>query len=233
MSDETKQGIKVCVRVHPGSETKIFRLRAADDILRILVDAHESEFTIKELASETDHSRSTIWRAIELLDELEVISIRETAQRNYISINPATLQKDDPILAIEQTEYHEPIRAFVNRVEAAVDNEDKIDRLLGVLVFGSVARGEADRKSDIDVFVLVDGDRTIARRTVSTIITELSEEQFSGDRYTFESFVESLESAQRASGKLQELFQEGVTVFGSQAFQQVRKEVLSNERQSN
>jgi len=174
-------------------------------VLRLLVDAHESEFTIAELANETDHSRSTVWRAIELLEELDVVEIRETTQRKYVAIDPNHLEKDDPILAIEQTEYHEPVRAFVQRVEDAVGETDEIDRLLGILVFGSVARGEADRKSDIDVFVLVDGDRTIARRIVSRIATELGEERFDGDRYTFEPFVETAESARRASEKIRRL----------------------------
>lgn len=230
MSHKTKQGINVCLRVQPGSDTKIFRLRAADDVLRLLVDAHESEFTIKELAAETDRSRSTIWRAVEFLTELGVIQARETTQRKYVSIDNAHLQKDDPILAIEQVEYHNPVRNFVHRVEETVRETADIDQLLGVFVFGSVARGEADRKSDIDIFVLVDGDRTVARRVVSSIAADLGEERFDGDRYTFEPFVESVESTQRAGEKLREIFREGVTVYGGDKFQQVRKEVIGDER---
>ncbi|KTG21069.1 nucleotidyltransferase domain-containing protein [Haloferax profundi] len=230
MSDGTKQDVRVCLRVSPGDETKIFRLRAADDLLRLLVDAHESEFTMSELAAETDHSRSTVWRAVGLLDELGVIEVRETTQRKYVSIDPAHLQKDDPILALEQVEYHAPIREFVRQVEGAVEEGCDTEELLGVLVFGSVARGDADRKSDIDVFVLVDGDRTVARRIVSDIASELGEERFDGDRYTFEPFVESPASARRAGGKLREIFKEGVTVHGGETFQKIRKEVMNSER---
>lgn len=230
MSDGTKQDVRVCLRVSPGDETKIFRLRAADDLLRLLVDAHESEFTMSELAAGTDHSRSTVWRAVRLLDELGVIEVRETTQRKYVSIDPAHLQKDDPILALEQVEYHAPIREFVRHVEGAVEAGCDTEELLGVLVFGSVARGDADRKSDIDVFVLVDGDRTVARRIVSDIASELGEERFDGDRYTFEPFVESPASARRAGGKLREIFKEGVTVYGGETFQKIRKEVMNSER---
>ncbi|KAB1190775.1 MULTISPECIES: nucleotidyltransferase domain-containing protein [Haloferax] len=230
MFEETKQDARVCLRVSPGDDTKIFRLRAADDVLRLLVDAHESEYTMSELAAQTDHSRSTIWRAVGLLDELGVLKIRETAQRKYVGIDPAHLQKDDPILAIEQVEYHDPLRAFVQRVESAIETVDDVDQVLGVLVFGSVARGEADRKSDIDVFVLVDGDRTVARRLVSEIADDLGEERFEGDRYTFEPFVESTESARRAGEKLRAVFDEGVTIRGGKPFQDVRTEVLLDER---
>jgi len=155
--------------------------------------------------------------------------VRETTQRKYVSIDPARLQKGDPILGIEQTEYHAPVRAFVERVEMAVENSDDIDRLLGILVFGSVARGEADRKSDIDVFVLVGGDRTTARRVVSNVASELGEERFDGDRYTFEPFVENEESALRAGEKLREIFREGVTVYGGDEFQRIRTKVMSSE----
>ncbi|WP_411968861.1 nucleotidyltransferase domain-containing protein [Haloferax sp. YSSS75] len=230
MSDETKHETRVCLRVSPGDDTKIFRFRAADDVLRLLVDAHESEFAMTELATQTDHSRSTVWRAVGLLDELGVVEIRETAQRKYVAIDSAHLEKDDPIFALEQAEYHDPVRAFVQRVESTVESTGELDALLGVLVFGSVARGEADRKSDIDVFVLVDGNRTVARRVVSEIATELGEERFGGDRYTFETFVESPDSARRAGAKLRDVFNEGVTVYGGERFQTIRTEVLTDER---
>lgn len=230
MSDETKHGIRVSLRVQPNDDAKIFRLRAADDVLRLLVDAHETEFTMRELGEETDHSRSTVWRAVELLDGVDVVRVRETAQRKYVSIDPSHLQKDDAILAIEQTEYHQPVRTFVRRVEAAMDGNDEVERLVGVLVFGSVARGDADRKSDVDVFVLVDGDRTAARRIVADVADELGEERFDGDRYAFEPFVESIESAGRAGDKLQDVFAEGVTVYGGEEFQRVRMEVQRGEQ---
>ncbi|WP_318568828.1 nucleotidyltransferase domain-containing protein [Salinigranum marinum] len=229
MSDYIKQGIKVCLRLNPGDDTAIFRIRAADDVLRLLADAHESEFTMNTLATATEHSRSTVWRAVNLLDELGVVTMRETPQRKYVSISHSALQKDDPILGIEQPEYRAPLRAFVERIEGALGDADDVSQLVGVLVFGSVARGEADRKSDIDVFVLVEGDRTVARRVVSTVASELGEEPFDGDRYTFEPFVETKASACRADEKLKEMFREGITVHGGDAMQRVRTAVLSGE----
>jgi DNA-binding IclR family transcriptional regulator len=83
MIDERQRGIRACIQIHPGDESRIFRLGAADDILRILIDAQETEFTLKELGRETDYSRSTVWRALELLTELDIIQIRETTQRKY------------------------------------------------------------------------------------------------------------------------------------------------------
>lgn len=209
MSDTQKQPRRVCIDVSSGEETSIFRIDAADTILRLLVDAHETEFTIPELVDATGAARSTVWRAIDLLEAIGAVRIRETPQRNYVSVDPSRLQTDDPVLAVDQPEFHAPIRAFVTRVQDAVGDADDIDALRGVVVFGSVARGEADRRSDIDLFVVVDGDRTSARRLVTGIVAELSEQRFDGDRFDVEPYVESAESAQRAGAKLREIFDEG------------------------
>lgn len=224
-----KRGISVCIDVHPETETGIFRVGVADDIIQLLADAHETEFTIPELVDATGATRSTVWRAVELLDDVSAVQIRKAPQRNYVSINPERLQKDDPILGIRQSEFHPPVRSFVDRVINAIDGAEDIDELLGIVVFGSVARGEADRQSDIDLFVVVDGNRTSARRIVTDVVADLREQRFNGDRFEFEPFVESLESARRADSKLEEILSEGITVYGTDELQSLRKTVMADE----
>ena len=104
----------------------------------------------------------------------------------YVSVDPARLQKDDPILAIERPEFHDPVRTFVEEVRSALDETDDIEATVGIVLFGSVARGEADRRSDIDPFVVVDGDRTGARRCVTDVVGDLRERRFGGDRFDFD-----------------------------------------------
>lgn len=225
----TKQGVTVGIDAYPDPDTDVFRVAAADDILRLLADANDTEFTIPELVDATGVTRSTVWRAVDLLDSIGVVQIRETPQRNYVGIDPDRLRKDDPVLAIPQSEFHAPIRAFVRRVQATISDADDIDGLLGIVVFGSVARGEADRQSDVDCFVVVDGDRTTARRQIADIVADLASERFDGDRFAFEPYVESAESASRAGSKLREIFAEGITVFGSDRLDSLRKEVVADE----
>jgi len=224
-----KQDIKIWIDAYPSPDTGVFRISAADNILRLLADAHETEFTVPELVDATGVTRSTVWRAVDLLDSIGAIQIRETPQRNYISINPDRLQKDDPILGISQSEFHAPIRAFVDRVQATTADADDINDLLGIVIFGSVARGEADRQSDIDCFVVVDGDRTTARRQITDVVADLQSERFDGDRFVFEPYVESAESAGRAGSKLHEIFAEGITVYRSDRLDALRKEVVADE----
>lgn len=225
----TKQHITVCIDVYPDADTDIFRIGAADDILRLLAEAHDTEFTLPELVDATGVTRSTVWRAVGLLESIGAVRIRETPQRNYVAIDPDRLQKDDPILAIPQSKFHAPVRTFVDRVHATVTDANDVDELLGIVVFGSVARGEADRRSDIDCFVVVDGDRTTARRRITDVVADLQTSRFDGDRFVFEPYVESVESARRASAKLREIFTEGITVYGSDPFESLRKEVVTYE----
>jgi len=171
----------------------------------VLVDAHESEFTIRN----SSMRRASLDRQCGVQStslEYRSVRIRETPQRNYVSIDPDRLQKDDPILAIEQSEFHEPIRTFATHVRDAGTETDDIDDVLGIVVFGSVARGDADRQSDIDLFVVVDGDRTSARRVVTDVVADLSEQRFDGDRFDFEPYVRSAEVRRRAGPKLREIF---------------------------
>ena len=56
--------------------------------------------------------------------------------------------------------------------------QEELDELIGILLFGSVARGDADRASDIE------------------------ETKFDGNRYTFEVLVESTDSAERIGSRL-------------------------------
>ena len=229
MPKNTKRGISVSININPSEDTDIFRISAADDILRLLADANDTEFTIPELVDAVGMTRSTVWRAVQLLDHLGVVRIRDTPQRKYVSIDPTRLQKDDPILAIEQSEFHDPVRAFVEEIRSALGEADDVETVVGIVLFGSVARGEADRQSDIDLFVVVDGDRTSARRCATDVVSELRDRRFDGDRFDFEPYVESTESARRAGAKLREIFEEGITVYGTEQLQSIRKGVFADE----
>jgi len=77
--------------------------------------------------------------------------------------------------------------------------------------------------------VVVDGNRTTARRQITDVVADLQSERFDGDRFVFEPYVESAESAGRAGSKLHEIFTEGITVYGSDRLDEIRKEVVADE----
>jgi HTH domain. len=194
VSEMAKQDIRICIDAYLDPDADVFLIGAADDILRLLADTHDTEFSIPELIDATGVTRSTVWRTVDLLDSIGAIQIRETPQRNYVAIDPDRLQKDDPILAVPQSEFHAPIRAFVDRVQATT--------------------------TDTDDSPLADS---------SDVVADLQSEEFGGDRFVFEPYVESAESAGRAGSKLREIFAEGITVSGSDRLNALRKEVVADE----
>ncbi|GKZ14182.1 MULTISPECIES: hypothetical protein [Haladaptatus] len=61
------------------------------------------------------------------------------------------------------------------------------------------------------------------------MVGELSERRFDGDRFDFETYVESTESTRRAGRKLRDIFEEGITMYGTEQLQSIRKEVFADE----
>jgi predicted nucleotidyltransferase len=64
--------------------------------------------------------------------------------------------------------YRESVNEFVRR--ALEKYGDKID---SIILFGSVARGEAREESDIDILVVAVGDRFRMRRELSGIVLDI------------------------------------------------------------
>lgn len=219
--------IRVSVTLPPSG--RIFRSQTADDVLRSLVEAPEDEFTVSELADVTDAAPATIRRAVKHLEDLNVVEIRQTPQRDYISVRQQRLEKPDPILSIEQTEFQKPVRAFVERSLTKLSETEDVDEVVGIVLFGSVARGEADRKSDVDVLVVVDGRKTVARRLVNEVASDLQDERFDGDRYVFRPMVETVESVRRIGDQLQEQFEQGIPLYATEKLRELEREVRDGE----
>ncbi len=207
---------------YPFPEERIFRYQAMQDVLSIVIDQPYSEFTISELATLIDGNQATVSKAVKLLSAVGVVKTQKVGRKQYVGINRDRLNKPDPVFSIPQSEFHKPVRTFLDQVE------DEVDQLVGVVLFGSVARGEADRASDIDLLIIVEEDKTSARRAVQSIVRELQETKFDGNRYTFQPLVESIESARRIGERLREQFDDGITLVGSDELTEVRKEVYAD-----
>ena len=67
-----------------------------------------------------------------------------------------------------EEKYQEVVDEFVRRARKRY--EDKIE---SIILFGSVARGEAGKESDIDILVVVIGDRFRMRRELSEIVLDI------------------------------------------------------------
>jgi len=207
---------------YPFPDERVFRYQAMQDVLSRLIEAPYEEFTIGDLATMVDSNQATISKAVKLLKQLGTVQTRQEGRKQYVRIHRDRLTKPDPVFSIPQSEFHKPVRAFLDNVQSELAD------LIGILLFGSVARGTADRASDIDLLVIVDDEKTQARRTVQSIVSTLQETKFDGNRYTFEVLVETTESAQRIGERLRQQFDEGLTLAGSEQLSDIRREVYAN-----
>jgi len=203
-----KQDITVCIDAYPDPDTDVFRIGAADDILRLLVDAHDTEFSIPELVDATGVTRSTVWRAsisstvstpsrfekrLNATTSRSTQTVSRRTTRSLASLNQNSTRRSEHSSTASKPRPPTPTTSTTSLGSSSLE----------------ASLGEADRQSDIDCFVVVDGNRTTARRQITDVVADLQSERFDGDRFVFEPYVESAESAGRAGSKLHEIFHRG------------------------
>jgi predicted nucleotidyltransferase len=215
----------------PLPEERVFRYASMGDVLHHLVNNPHDAFTVSSLAEYTGYDESTVYRSVDLLETLGTVSVSNGRPRR-ISIDPEHLDRDDPLFMIPQREFRSPVRTYLERLRERIRGEDTIASLVGVVLFGSVARGDADRASDVDVLVIVEGDKTRGRRIATATARDVEDERFDGDRYEFEVLVETVESTVRVGEQLEPIFDEGLILYGSDALRPVRAAVYGSEEVS-
>lgn len=229
MDTNSKRSIELHVPF-PFGEEQVFRYGAMEDVLELLIRNPFREFAVRQLRDITDNGSKTTSRAVDLLQQLELVRVDESGRSKHVRLNRERVTiPDEPLFALPQDEFREPVRAFAERAR------EEVPSFSALVVFGSVARGEADRRSDIDVWILVDdGDDLLqARRTATDIAVDLGEQRFGdeGHRYEFEVLVESVESAVshgEAEDGIDEVLSEGVVIEDSDALGRVKDVVLGS-----
>lgn len=205
----------------PTPDPNLFRHTATDDLLQLLLDNPYEQFTIRELSRLTDNAAQSVKRAVDVLEANGLVVVEAEGNRRLVGINRTRVTKpDDSVLRIPQPEFQGPVRAALDRIR------DELAEVHGVLVFGSVARGQADRQSDIDLWVLA-GDRADQHRA-NELAKALGQKQFDGDRYEFQILVETLESARSHGDRLEDVFADAITLEDSDTLHDLKHEVMSD-----
>jgi len=227
MNCETVQSSGTCERTHirlplPLGDRDAFRHRAATDILHLLTDNPDTTFSNRELHRLTGKGMSNVNAAVLSLEALGIIHVDREGRANAVQINPEKLvRSDDPVTTIPQPEYHDPVRAVRNRLIDTVGTD------AAIVLFGSVARGDADRASDIDVFVVVDDGRMAAQRAAHRIEEEIASEQFDGDRFEPHIVVETGDSAV-THDRICDVLVEGITLHDAPVLDAVKQAVFAD-----
>ena len=212
----------------PFGEEQVFRYQAAEDILELVIRNPFKEFSVRQLRDITNNGSKTTTHGVNLLQQLGLVRIDESGRSREVRLNREQVSlPDEPLFALPQDEFREPVRAFVERARR------EVPAFSALIVFGSVARGEADRQSDIDTWILIDNEDKLlqARRVATGIAADLSDQRFgeSSNRYEFEVLVESVESAVshgKADDGIEEVLSEGIVIEDSEALTHVKEVVL-------
>lgn len=217
---DNNEASSVCIDL-PLPDERVFSSESVSEILELLVNNPYQEFSKSQLQELTGRGWSSTQKGVKILESLNLVDTKVEGKSNLISLNTGRVEKpSDPVFSIPQDSFREPVRRFKEKVLS------EVDYVAGVLVFGSVARGEADRASDIDILVVVEDELTSARRKVTDIVTELEEEGIEGDRYEFEALVESVETTERRSERIRNIFSEGLVLHRTKKLEKLKEDVF-------
>lgn len=219
---ESVHGATISIPI-PASDANLYRYEATDSVLHVLADDPYGAYTIRELGRLTGFSHPAVINAVDVLERNDLVTANVTGNRKNVEINRNRLRTpDNPVLRVPQPEFHAPVRGAIDRLR------DELAAVEGIVVFGSVARGTADRRSDVDLWVLVRSDRATNQRRANDLAKRLSEEPFDGDRYEFQILVESVGSALDVSDRLADVVGTGITLYETETLRRFTREITSN-----
>jgi len=226
VKQEGNTGATISLQI-PAGDPDLFKNKATNDVLLLLTRTRFEELTVAEIANQTGHTKSTVGRAVDVLAANGIVWETTSGNRRRIQINRDRLSvPDDPYLAIPQSEFHEPVKAAVDELMT------RLQDVVGIMLYGSVARGEADRRSDIDLWVLVTEDRPSNQRDANAVRVDLEERTFEGERYGYDIDVEAVGSIPAYTSDIREIVVSGLVVYETPKFETVRK-LLRNEADAN
>lgn len=152
----------------PVRNPELFKHGATPHILNFLSDNPDIDVSIRQLSQVVPMSERATREAVNALEANDLIQTYNQGNARRVHINRARLDKpEDSIRSIPQTEFQTPVRVACRYID------DELDDVRGIILFGSVARGTADRQSDIDLWVLVAEDHLQQRHEANKLATHL------------------------------------------------------------
>lgn len=208
----------------PLQDSRLFRGEATNGILLFLTRHHDESFSVTDIAEAVGYTRPTVTKTVDVLSNNDIVVEERDGVRRLVQINRDRLTlPDDPYLEIPQVEFHSPVKAATEAILT------ELEGVLAIVLYGSVARGEADRRSDIDLWVLVQEDRMVNQRRANQVRQSLEEDTFNGNRYVFEIDVEGLQAVPNYVDSLQEILRDGIAVHRTDEFDTVSKMILHGD----
>ena len=111
-------------------------------------------------------------------------------------------------------------------MRATLDVSVSLDGVIGIVLYGSVARGEADRRSDIDLWVLTTKDRGPNQREANAVGRDLEDAEFDGNRYAYDIDVETVHAIPTYTEDVRGIVVSGIPIYSTNKFETVENFLL-------
>jgi predicted nucleotidyltransferase len=187
---------------------KIFRWSYARDLLMLLAKNPYDAFTVSEIIRRLDiRSRDALTKLIDAMQDAGLIESVRVGRKRFISINKKIVElPEKPIFQIPQEEYREVVKKILDQITKEKDVEK-------VILFGAVARGTADRMSDIDIMI-VGTKVTKLQEKVSKIAYDCRTGKILKQRFEVNIRVVAPEELKRPRGFIKDALSEGIKLYG-------------------
>lgn len=186
----------------------LFRYGLVRDILLFTGKNSGKEFTISAVAKELGLKPNTgnLRRAVKLLVDSGLLVERKSGRGRFLKINTETMVlPSSPYALIPQAEYRDVVMKVAERLK-------RVKGIVKIILFGGVARGAADRMSDIDVLVVGRISHRISSE-VSRLMRECRNGEFLGERYGLSIRTVDTRELERPRGFVKDALTEGIVLY--------------------
>lgn len=222
-NDREGEDLQIAVDI-PTPDGDLLKGTATNDVLLLLSRNPDQAFSITDVSEAVDYSRPTISKTMDRLSNNDLVTERREGTRRLIQINRDRLDiPENPYFEIPQSDFYDPVHSATTTILESLDD------VLAVVLYGSVARGDADRRSDIDLWVLVRDNRMEAQREANRVRQSLEEDVFNGNRYFFEIDVEGVGAVPNYVDEIGEILSEGIALYRTDEFETVRNMVMQGD----
>lgn len=187
------------------------------EVLEALLDRPDYGFTVKELSDSVSGSYNSVKNFLEKLNAFGIV--RFTSKGNYRIVEYDQENDYHNILkSIFKAEGSQRMKIAENYAESLYDRRE--DEIFSILVFGSVARGTADKNSDIDILVLVkDSENTSSVKDDAVGFTGL--DKFSRVVPVAEPLDEFQNNYRRGARFEENVFRDGIVLEGENIHEKI------------
>lgn len=143
-------------------------------ILNILMRTPLEFYSINDIAKKISLAYPYVYESVQKLEKKELISVNKIGKSSLCRIrfdNPEELAIASSINTSEFLSKHSSINNLTKQLKDALCNE-----LYILFLFGSYAKGNANKKSDIDLFFVIKDKKNIdkVRNKVNSVISRLN-----------------------------------------------------------